>query len=32
MDIKNPKDYIARRNLIWDAIISENCIIGLGKN
>lgn len=29
--IKNPEDYIARSNLMWDAAMAENRIIKLGK-
>lgn len=29
--IKNPKDYVARSNLMWDATMAENRIIKLGK-
>lgn len=29
--IKNPEDYIARSNLMWDATMAENRIIKLGK-
>ena len=29
--IKNPKDYTARSNLMWDATMAENRIIKLGK-
>lgn len=29
--IKNPEDYTARSNLMWDAIMAENRIIKLGK-
>lgn len=30
--IKDPKDYTARSNLMWDATMAENRIIKLGKN
>lgn len=29
--IQNPKDYTARSNLMWDAVMAENRIIKLGK-
>ncbi len=29
--IKNPKDYTARSNLMWEAVMAENRIIKLGK-
>lgn len=29
--IKNPEDYIARSNLMWDATMAENRVIKLGK-
>lgn len=29
--IKNPEDYTARSNLMWDATMAENRIIKLGK-
>lgn len=29
--IRNPKDYTARSNLMWDAVMGENRIIKLGK-
>lgn len=30
--IKNPEDYTARSNLMWDATMAENRIIKLGKD
>lgn len=30
--IKNPKDYTARSNLMWDATMAENRVIKMGKN
>lgn len=29
--VQNPKDYMARSNLLWDATLSENRLIKLGK-
>lgn len=29
--VKNPRDYTARSNLMWDATIAENRIIKMGK-
>lgn len=30
--IKNPKDYTARSNLMWDSTMAENRVIKMGKN
>lgn len=30
--IKNPEDYTARSNLMWDATMAENRVIKLGKS
>lgn len=30
--VENPEDYTARSNLMWDAVMTENRIIKLGKN